>query len=857
MRKAPLIVATALFGVAASFAAPIKGVQAEEDLAMPVDPMVVSFVEKYCSECHNDFVEDGDRNFDPFLASPNDPKHHLKLEEMLEQLNLGKMPKKEPGVAQPSDDERRAIVASLTGYLIATAQSKYPTETPLRRLTNIEYRNTLRDLFGHDPRTFTSITTLPADTNVHGFLNIGQEQAMSLTQLQAYINVAGEVIDASYADRGAELAPVTTQQYGPRDFIPANEFPMRFSITPLVSAPDESYFDVLGGRENAVRPVFPIPYRNQGGAPSDGEYVIRVTAEALDRFEDYNLPHDFYYPSGAILKLGIGSAPNKDTLGEADTEKRIQHAYFDLADNEPQTFEVRIPMNRGNVPYFWWPNGAHVGHYEIIENSKRFYPEIYRRFLSGDNDEEHRHHPDFLHFVRDIWKGPRVRIHDFQITGPFPKEDNVAVSSDVFASYTARPTTELDDILVEFSGKAFRRPTTSAEIGNFKALVERALDDGKSWDHALKLGFTAILSSPRFLYLQEGNSERGEALGPYELASRLSYFLWSSMPDQPLLDDAATGALTEKAVLQAHVKRMLQDEKAEAFISGFANSWLRLDKLGQMPPDPQIYWTTYYKNRLEAAMRRETELVLSHILHENLPPTTFLTANFTFLNDALATHYGIKGDFGEQFKLASLPADSARRGIVSHASVLTASANGVETSPVVRGVWLLENLLGTPPSPAPPDVPAIEPDTRGATSIRELLEKHRNVQACADCHAHIDPFGFPLERFGPTGEFRTNYPGVRDGKTVLEAGIPIDASTSLATGERIETLEDFQGVLIDGRRSFEINLMSKLLTYGTGRKMTFRDRPEIDAMVTELGEEEGGFLDMITMAVTSDVFTSR
>jgi len=864
MRKAATFTASLLVATAAICFAPLRAESEPKAQAASVsklDPRIAPFVEKYCSECHNDFNDEGDRTFDPFLTAPTDPKHHRMLEEMLEQLNLGKMPKQAANVLQPTDEERRATVAALTDYLIEVAVSKHPQETPLRRLSNAEFKNTLEDMFGVDPATLPSLISLPADTGSHGFVKLGEAQAMSLTQLQAYVTLAKEVVDAAFIKADAVSVPAVTTRYGPRDFIPETRYPAAIGLVPLIAGEDGSFFDMLGGREDANNPIMPLPYLEQGGAPADGEYVMRVKAEGLNRFFDYKLPHDFHYPSGPVLKLGVGTVPNKDSIRKFGTSDRNNMFFVDLPDNEAKEYEFRFRMNKGNIPYIYWPNGAHVGHYEIMENAKRFYPHIIERFYTKDGelprDETGEKHPEYLHFVRHVFKGPKVRVHSVELSGPFPIEQSFAIDSADLKRYRAGSVRELDQILVDFSTKAFRRPTTKAEVSNFSRLVRHALDGGKDWETSLKLGFTAVLSSPRFLYLQEGENKSGDALDSYDLASRLSYFLWSTMPDQALLADAASGALADKAVLSRHVERMLKDERSEAFVSGFATSWLRLDKLGQMPPDPQIYWSAYYKNRLESAMRKETKMFLHNAVAENLAPRTFLDAKFTFLNDALAKHYGIEGDFGEEMVRANLPENSPRRGIIGHASILTASANGVETSPVVRGVWLLDNLLGMPPSPPPPDVPAIEPDTRGASTIREQLAKHRNVQACADCHAHIDPFGFPLESFGPTGEFRKRYAGVRDGKTVLEQGLPIDTTTELATGRKITTAEDFHQVLLDHERSFKLNLVSKMLVYGTGREMTFRDRREVEAIVERLDKKDGGMRDLIVMAATSKIFTSQ
>lgn len=852
-----------LAGAALIAAAAIRPIAAEapSESEVSLSPAVVDFVDTYCMDCHNEFTQDGDRSFEAFLAAPNDPAHHLTVEEMLDQLNLGKMPKQEKDVAQPSDSERRAVVAAMTDFLIKSAKSDHPLETPLRRLTNREYANTLKDLFGHDPYEIDGIGKLPPDTNQHGFLNIGEAQAISRAQLQSYVDTAGEVISASYAARDAKPAAFTNIRYLPKDFLSERQYPIRIGITSLIASEDGSYLDIMGGRETAERPIMPLPYLQMGGAPQDGIYTIRVKAMGLNRYHDYKFPHQFYYPSGDKFKLGIGVNPDNQTLSESDGQFRKQLHFFDVPEDAPGEFSVKIRLNKGNIPFLFWPNGAHVAHYEIYQNAKIHYPDIYERFYDDADDlrkgEAGEKHPDYLHFIRHVFKAPRIRLYHMDVSGPEPISDPVAIGPNRFLTYKHAAHGDLDKILTEFASAAYRRPVTREEVAMFANLSQTALAAGRSWDDALKLGFTAILSSPRFLYLDETvEAASGHQLDAYALASRLSYFLWRSMPDEALLADAASGALTDGKVLSAHTRRMLLDPRADEFVAGFTDAWLRLDKLGGMPPDPQIYWQRYYKKRLERAMRKETELLFSHVLRENLPPARLLDADYTFLNDALALHYGVEGEFGEQMQLTTLPKGSPRRGVAGHASILTASANGVETSPVVRGVWVLENLLGTPPSPPPPDVPAIEPDTRGATTIRQLLAKHRNVQACADCHAHIDPYGFPLEVFGPAGEFRTNYPGIKDGQTILDAGIAVDSATTLASGETIASIGDFHGVLSDNRRKFETNLLTKLLTYGTGREMTFRDRPEIEQMVDDLDGEKTGFLDMMEMLVNSAIFRS-
>lgn len=834
---------------------------------------ITNFVEKFCSDCHNDFLEDGDRSFDAFLEDPNAEKHHLTVEEILDQLNLGKMPKPGKDVLQPTNDERRAVTAELTEYLSLATASVHPSETPLRRLTRVEYENTMQDLFGIDPETSKAIARFTPDANVHGFQNLGRAQSLSHTQLNSYLKAAEEFLDSKLErtrqmtveptrsiftadDIGVVTDAVTDKPFGSKNGPIAHMSPHALAV----KSKDHSFLDIGSGRENAERPYYPRSIFENGGVPVDGQYIIRIKAEALNRFNEYDAQKIGFDAAKQPLKLSIGVAPDNKTFDVSQTAQRKHVEFIDLPDDGPQEFEIKIRMNKGNVPFFFWPNGPHnpevlmrrtmkVYHPEALE--KNIYPTGQLLIMPTWNVSD-----DLVHFIRDEYKGPTIRLHHLEVIGPFPIAPNELINADIYQSFLERPERDIDEILTEFATKAFRRPTKPEDIQPYIAFTKANLKSGMGREEALKWGFAGLLTSPKFLYLVEGNAEKDTKLDQYELASRLSYFLWSSMPDQALLDDAAAGKLTDKTVLKAHVERMIKSRKSDAFVNGFINSWLRLDKLGSMLPDNRLYFK-FYKHRLETAMREETKLFFEDILHNNLPPLRFLDASYTFVNDALAEHYNINGEFGESFEKVELPQQSGRRGLTGHASILTASANGVDTSPVLRGVWVLENLLGTPPSPAPPDVPAIEPDIRGATTIREQLAKHRNVQACADCHAYIDPYGFPLEAFGPIGEYRTRYPLMENGKTKLNKGAVVDIATELATGEKIDTLDGFHQVLLQNERKFKMNLLSKLLTYGIGREPTFRDRPQIEAIIDQLDKDQAGLLDMVVAAVSSDIFETR
>jgi hypothetical protein len=330
--------------------------------------------------------------------------------------------------------------------------------------------------------------------------------------------------------------------------------------------------------------------------------------------------------------------------------------------------------------------------------------------------------------------------------------------------------------------------------------------------------------------------------------------LWRSIPDEELISAAAKGELKTVNQLWKQVDRMLLDPRANAFTKGFLNAWLRLDKLGEMPPSERQF-PDYYRYRLEDAMRLETEVLFTYILNYNLSVTEFFNADYTFINDGLAALYGFSNIFGENFQKVSLPKNSQRRGLLGHASVLTASANGVDTSPVLRGVWILESILGTPPPPPPPDVPSIEPDIRGAITVREQLQKHRNVEACSNCHASIDPWGFPLENYDPIGKLRSHYPSPKRLSKKNRDKFKIDAKGLFNDGTKISSLDEMTQAILDKEELLTRNLVVKMLTFAVGREPTFRDEAEIKEMVNVLLENGNGMKGLLKLVVASDYFS--
>ena len=316
------------------------------------------------------------------------------------------------------------------------------------------------------------------------------------------------------------------------------------------------------------------------------------------------------------------------------------------------------------------------------------------------------------------------------------------------------------------------------------------------------------------------------------------------MPDQALIEQARKGRLSESGVLKAQIERMLKDPKSDRFVSNFIRRWFEVDNIGEMPVSDDF--RSYHRDSIESAMQAETEMFFRHVLEKNLRPGELLSADYSFINRELALHYGIEGIEGTELRKVSMEG-TPRGGLMGQSLLLTASANGVDTSPVVRGIYVLENLLGYSPPPPPPDVPAIESDIRGAETIRDQLAKHRAVETCAACHSKIDPLGFALENFDPTGQWRSHY-----GKQ-----LEIDASGELPTGERFRDPTEFRSLLIEREAEFTRCLTEKLMAYAVGRELDLRDRSVIDGILEKLDTQSGGLHDLIEAVVLSATFRNN
>jgi hypothetical protein len=521
--------------------------------------------------------------------------------------------------------------------------------------------------------------------------------------------------------------------------------------------------------------------------------------------------------------------------------KAVSLTRFELEEAKPEWFEWTGYLEKGYEPEVRFRNGTAAAKrlVRLLLNKADQFPEFkpFAEMKDGGKGGLER-----WHGTLKAYRGPRLRVWEIQVEGPhveeWPPRGHDTLYGDL-RSESLGPK-NIENQLIKFARLAFRRPPMDGELKPIIEMVRAKLAEGLSPLESLQLGFQTILSAPGFLYLKEGEGD----LADYALASRLSYFLWSSMPDAELLKLAEQGKLKDPAILTKQVDRMLADPKSKRLTSNFLRVWLELDNIGKMPPSKEF--VSFYRDNLESAMRRETEFLFEHILKKNLPPRELLSANYSFINRELAEHYGIPGLEGNHFRKVSLPGQK-RGGLLGHGSFLTASANGVDTSPVVRGIYVMNKLLDYTPPPPPDDVPEIEPDVTGATTLREKLVKHRADASCAQCHKKIDPAGFALENYDAIGAWRENY----------DRKLEVDASGKLPNGKTFSSPNQFRDLVIEEKETFIRCLTKKLLTYGIGRKINSGDREAVYQIVEKMNESEKGMKDLIKMIVLSEPFLTN
>lgn len=768
--------------------------------------------------------DDGSKQFDvevkPFLArhclschSGEKPKGDFSLDKLAPDFTDEKARSRWQGVLsrvksgemppkgrpRPAEREMRAFVESIGGRI---AQGR----AVVRRLNRVEYENTIRDLFGID---IELQELLPPDGSANGFDTAGEALHTSSFLLERYLEAADRSLAVAIAN--GPRPPLVKKRYSLKD-----ERYVKTTTEKVFRVEGDTLFMFSSSAWNAITV-------GQFYPPDRGRYRIRISAMAVQSGK----PVAFRVDAGPML---MGT---KNHLVD----------YFEVPADKPTVIEF-------------------VDHFEA-RNHIRISP--YGLATAQTVDK----------IGADRYTGPGLAVQWVEVEGPLHDEWPPARHRRIFGDLSQEKTPESDNrhrvevvskdvdadathILQAFARRAFRRAVTEAEIEPFLDLVKSKLAEKYSFEQALRVGLKAILVSPEFLFLRE---EAGK-LNEFALASRLSYFLWSTMPDDELLSVAEKKELGKPEFLHAQVERMLNHPKARAFAENFTGQWLGLRDIDFTEPSHLLY--PKYDAMLRVAMVKETEMFFSALLKDDLSLTNFVASDFTFLNQRLAKHYGIPGVEGVAFRRVKLPSESHRGGLLTMASVLKTTANGTTTSPVVRGAWVLDRILGTPPSPPPPNVPAVEPDIRGATTIREQLAKHRATPSCNACHEKIDPPGFALESFDVIGGWRDSYRTTGSGKPVVvegrrmpyHEGKKVDPSDEF-NGEKFADIDEFKQLLLKDKDRLARALAEKLLTYATGARPSETDRAEIEAIVRKVREKNYGFRSLVHEVVQSKVFQTK
>jgi hypothetical protein len=758
-------------------------------------------VAKYCTGCHNT------RNPMPAgfplaldTANIKDPAADAATwERVIKKLGVGAMPPQ--GSPTPGHAElgkfRAALIASLDA---AAAQKPTPGRFVIHRLNRFEYANAVRDLLGV---TVDVSELLPSDGGNYGFDNIATALTTSPLLLERYLTAALRISELAVGDAQAEpgavtfTIPTTTSQYTHVEGLP------------------------LGTRGGLV-----VPHH----FPADGEYVfsgrlLKTVAEGLVGVEGHETPHNFIV---TIDGRQVFSAPVGGTEDHEAAKGNTPVAR--------EVFDKRMTSPRIKVTA-----GLHDVGFTFVERPAEE-QNVWQPLLRASQEA---HNPSGLPRLRNgMIEGP------FNVTGlsEMPTRQRLFVCK---PAAVAQEAACADKILSTVARRAFRRPVTKADLELPLQQYSKERAAGGDFDAGIRVGLARILTSPSFLFRAEQSPVSlpvgaAHQISELELASRLSFFLWSSIPDDELLNLAVAKRLRAPGVLDAQVRRMIADPRADAMMNAFTGQWLQLRNLDKVIPDILLF--TDFDDNVKTAMRRETELFFGSVVRENRSALDLLNADYTYLNERLARHYGISGIYGTRFRRVQMK-DANRRGLLGHASLLTMTSVATRTSPVLRGKYIISNLLNVPPLPPPAVVPDLAESAHKdkPSTVREQLERHRSNPTCAACHRNIDPVGFALENFDAVGQWQSK----------TREGLPIDSAGVLADGTKVDGPTALRNALLARPDVFVGTITEKMLIYALGRGLEPVDMPVVRTIVREAGARNYAMQSIVLGIVRSAPFQMR
>ncbi len=864
-----------------------------------------AFFEQHCTDCHDAESKKGGLDLTALALKLDDRANFATWEKVHERIASGEMPPKKK--ARPPVEETRVLLGELDTQLTEADAARVAQEgrVRMRRMTRAEFENTLGDLLALPRLDIQAL--LPADGTVAGFDKIATGLDLSPAHLAAYAEAAEKALDAAIATRS------TPPPVFKRRIYPAGLFKFEFNLglgqyVLLKDKQPDPALTVRGGFEDKKghvgdqgpdlaerkrlcnelklaqsRSAVGLLNANLAGYEAAlnvspiyaGQYRMRISLWGFQW--NAGKPEPCAAPQAAVLRAHEeGKQQEGGRLLSAFTAPSIQSNEAEitawLEAHESLVFDpVSVPWNGLRIGQIAGRAAKHIGPgvaldwFEIEgplnpswppESHTRLFGDLPIAKLAAGSDVI----PPQRDAVRSI--GGYLPSMHFDLT---PQERKPPLETVL----SAQPVEDARRLLAGFLPKAFRRPVSESEVAPYVALVMKRLAAKDCFEDAMRRAYVAVLTSPEFLF-HPADVSREPVPVPnaklFTLASRLSYWLWNGPPDDTLLATARDGSLQRTDVLHREVDRLLADPRSERFIHDFTDQWLDLRRVNETTPDPQLY--PEYRFLLHEGMVAETRTFLRELIARDAPVRALVVPEFAMLTQRLAEHYGIADVSGVEVRRVVLPEGSPRGGLLAQAAILKLTANGTTTSPVKRGVWVMDRLLNEPAPPPPPSVGAIDPDTRGATTVREQLDKHRNDASCAACHAKIDPAGFALESFDPVGGFRTRYRSTGKGDVPPEKG-----RTACNVTYKLGPAVDASGALPDGRAFKDVNELTTLLAqdparlarafvahlsrYATGAEVSYVDRAEIGRIVASTQDKQFGIRSLIHALAESSIFFDR
>ncbi|QDU99253.1 DUF1592 domain-containing protein [Lignipirellula cremea] len=797
---------------------PFSSVRGAEPAADPTaaasadfEKQILPFMQQHCVRCHNADKQEGEFRIDNLSHQVGDGPSLKRWREVIEKINSDEMP---PADApnRPSAEEGNRIVDWLVARIKEGEASRLARREPVsfHRLTREEYALTVKDLLGVQ-YDVTDPGGLEEDPNWHGFERIGSVLSLSASHVEKYFAAAEAILAEAYPDKPIESQVVRKAAHELRGR--SSRKLEELGLLDKVRVDMWPGHSVKGGRAGP----------GSGWFKTAGEYKVRMQLSGL-KPANGRAPHVTFYADKLdrmLFEQDIVAPEEKPTVVEFQTHLPAGSHTFDVTNDVPgpsvlprfgrSGFKSFISLKDGRIP---WQ-------------------------LKLTDEEGLPLHP-FLILDWIEWEGPLV-------------SEEAQQKRDQFLPADLTDPEQLREKLTLFVEKAFRRPAKAAEVDRFLTLAQNEMAAGEKPLAAWRTTLLAVLCSSDFYYVVEGTPGAPSAtLNDWELATRLSYFLWSSMPDEELFDLARQGRLHEREVLQAQTARMLADPRSKRFAESFSRQWLQLKKVGMFTPDSNLY--PEYDKYLEQSMKRETTEFFREVFENNLTLREFLVSDWTMINPRLALHYGMETLDQDAFQRTALKPEDHRGGILTHASILSLSSDGTRHRPVHRGVWVLESIFDKPPSPPPANIEPIEstPVDAPKATVRMKLDAHKSNQNCAVCHRKIDPLGFAFDNYDAIGRWRTEEKVQGTGDNPL-----VDASGVLPDGRTFANAQEFQQLLLDDLDSFSATFMKKLATFGLRRAMTVDDEADLRQLAAACQASDYRVRDAVEAFILSDLFQKR